>query len=357
MTDTLEFAADDWHVHLRDTDDGRLQLVAPYTARQFSRALIMPNLNPPVRTVADALAYRERILVVTGDQFDPRMALYLTGQTSPADIEEIPRSVGKVVAVKYYPAGATTGSEFGVSNIRDPKVLETIACMQAIDTVLCLHGEVADSAVDVFDREEAFIPDFFFLRQRFPNLRIVLEHITTIEAVQAVRQMQQNYPGRTAATITPQHIRINRNHMLGNGIKPHDYCKPIAKREEHRLAVLEAATSGEPWFFLGTDSAPHAKDTKENACGCAGCFSAPHALELYAEEFGRADKIGMLPDFAGKFGADFYQLPPLTKRIRLVREEWEVPKEFALKSENPFEDCPTVVPFCAGETLHWKMAD
>ena len=357
MTDYLECVADDFHVHLRDNNDGRLQMAAPMSARQFNRALIMPNLSPPVRTVAEALTYRERILCYAGNDFNPLMALYLTGQTSPEDIEEITHSDGKVIAVKYYPAGATTGSEHGVSNIRDPKVLETIAAMEEYNVVLCLHGETADSSVDVFDREEAFMTDFFFLRNKFPNLRMVLEHITTEEAVSAVRRMQgEKYAGRTAATITPQHILINRNHMLGNGINPHDYCKPIAKREKHRVAVLDAATSGEPWFFLGTDSAPHAKNTKENACGCAGCFTGPHALELYAEAFDKAGKLDMLPDFAVKFGAEFYGINASTKKVRLKRQDWVVPPEFTYQSDSDFGPRVTIAPFYAGETLHWKMA-
>ncbi len=367
--DSIEVAMDDFHIHLRDLDDGRLQLVAPYTAQHCNRALVMPNLNPPIRTVKDALAYRERILRITGDEFEPLMTLYLTGQTRPDDIYEIAQSGGRVVAVKYYPAGATTNSEFGVGNIRNPKVLETIACIQEIDAVFCLHGETADLDVDVFDREEEFMPDFFFLRSEFPTIRMVLEHITTIQAVQAVRRMQGRR-GRgqvrlyTAATITPQHILINRNHMLGDKGVMNDFCKPILKREKHRQAVLEAATSGEPCFFLGTDSAPHAKGTKENACGCAaGCFTAPHALPLYAEAFDSIGKIGMLPDFAGKFGAGFYGLPAPTKRVRLIREEWKVQQEITRLESRSLADrmlnltLPTVVPFFAGETLHWKLAD
>ena len=358
MTHILEFVADDWHVHLRDDNDGRLQLAAPFTARQFSRALIMPNLKPPILKVSDALAYRERILRYTDGAFEPLMTLYLTGKTRRQDIAGIAQSRGKVVAVKYYPEGATTNSESGVSNIRDPDVLETIAAMEEYDIVFCLHGETADPEIDVFDREEAFMADFYFLRNQFPGLRMVLEHITTEEAVTTVRRMQGGkFTGQTAATITPQHILINRNHMLGNGLNPHDYCKPIAKREKHRLAVLEAATSGEPWFFLGTDSAPHAKHTKENSCGCAGCFTAPHALELYAEAFDRVGKLNMLPDFAGRFGAEFYGLSAPTKKVRLERQDWVVPPEYKWESQNPFTDSPSVVPFMMGETLHWKMVD
>lgn len=357
MTDSLTFAADDGHVHFRDERDGRLQLAAPATARQFSRGWVMPNLSPPVCTVEQALAYRKRILRYTGDSFEPLMLLYLTGQTSPNDIEAITRAGGRVVAVKYYPAGATTGSEFGVSNIRDSKVLEAIAAMQDHDIPLCLHGETADPAVDVFDREEEFMPDFFFLRNKFSTMRIVLEHITTEDAVKAVRLMQTRHGCMrldTAATITPQHILINRNHMLGNGINPHDYCKPIAKREKHRVAVLGAATSGEACFFLGTDSAPHAKHTKENSCGCAGCYTGLHALELYAEAFDKAGKIDMLPDFAGKFGARFYGLNAPTKKIRLERQEWIVPAALPYAYGDAGH---SIVPFYAGETLHWKMVD
>lgn len=354
----LDFPADDFHVHLRDDDDRRLQLSAPMTARQFNRALIMPNLKPPVRTAQEAIAYRDRILRYTGDEFEPLMALYLTGETRPEDIRAITESGGRVVAVKYYPAGATTNSEAGVSNIRDSMVLETIAALEEYNIAFCLHGETADQSVDVFDREEAFMADFFFLRNRFCNLRMVLEHITTIEAVQAVRRTQSAYAGRTAATATPQHILANRNFMLGNGLDPHAYCKPIAKREEHRVAVLEAATSGEPWFFLGTDSAPHDRNTKESACGCAGCFTGLHALELYAEAFASVGKIHMLPDFAGYFGAQFYGLPAPTRRVSLALRDWTVPMAIDYNGMQYHQETGafgTVVPFYAGKTLQWKM--
>lgn len=347
---TLEFAADDLHVHLRDENDGRLQMAAPYTARQFRRALVMPNLVPPVRTVADAIAYRERILRVTEGEFEPLMTLYLTETSSAEDIMNIVQNPGVVHAIKYYPAGATTNSDAGVRNIR--RMMKFFQHMETNDIVLSLHGETADNTIDVFDREEEFLGDLFWLRVNFPELRIVLEHITTTTAAATVLLMQKD-SGRvlTAATITPQHLLANRNDMLGSGINPHLYCKPILKREEDRIALLEAAVSGEPCFFLGTDSAPHAKHTKENSCGCAGCFTGLHGLELYAEAFDSVGMIDMLPDFAGKFGANFYGLPYSERLVRLNREEWNVPKEIA------YGGWHSIVPFYAGETLHWKMVD
>ncbi len=347
---TLEFAAEDFHVHLRDDNDGRLQLAAPLTARQFGRALVMPNLVPPVRTVAEAIAYRERILRFTDGEFEPLMTLYLTEKSSIQDILDIIDNPEFVHAIKYYPAGATTNSDAGVHNIRTmEKFLEH---MEINDVVLSLHGETANNTIDVFDREEEFLADLFWLRINFPKLRIVLEHITTATSVATVHLMQKD-SGQvlTAATITPQHLLANRNDMLGSGINPHLYCKPILKREEDRVALLEAVVSGSPCFFLGTDSAPHSKHLKENACGCAGCFTGLHGLELYAEAFDSVGMIDMLPDFAGKFGADFYGLPYSKRLVRLNREEWNVPKEIT------YGEWHSIVPFYAGETLHWKQVD
>ncbi len=356
---TLEFAADDLHVHLRDDNDGRLQMAAPLTARQFGRALVMPNLVPPVRTVTEAIAYRERILRFTDGEFEPLMTLYLTETSSVEDIMEIVQNPGVVHAIKYYPAGATTNSDAGVHNIRTMgKFLEH---METNDIVLSLHGETADNTIDVFDREGEFLADLFWLRINFPKLRIVLEHITTAAAVVTVLLMQKD-SGQvlTAATITPQHLLANRNDMLGSGINPHLYCKPILKREEDRIALLEAAISGNPCFFLGTDSAPHAKHLKENACGCAGCFTGLHGLELYAEAFDSVGMVDMLPDFAGKFGAQFYGLGAPTKKVRLERQDWVVPTAIDYHGAHYHQETgafSVIVPFYAGETLHWKMAD
>lgn len=345
---SMKFAADDLHVHFRDGK--RLESVAGFTAKQFNRALVMPNLKPPVRSVAEAIAYRDRIIAVTGDEFEPLMTLYLTGKTSYEDILAITENPGVVHAIKCYPAGGTTNSESGVSNIRDMELF--LHHMETNNIVLSLHGEIADSEVDVFDREEAFLADFFFLRTKFPKLRMVLEHVTTKEAVRAVQLMHAANPGFTAATITPQHLLANRNDMLGKGgIRPHHYCMPILKREEDRLALLDAATSGIPCFFLGTDTAPHGKFEKQNDCGCAGCFTGIHALELYAEAFDSVDKLAMLPDFAGKFGASFYGIGSPTKEVTLIRKEWQIPEEI------PFEDDKPLVPFWAGKTLQWKVAD
>ena len=358
---TLEFAADDLHVHLRDNNDGRLQMAAPLTARQFGRALVMPNLVPPVRTVTEAIAYRERILRFTDGEFEPLMTLYLTETSSVEDIMDIVQNPGIVHAIKYYPAGATTNSDAGVRNIRS--MMKFFQHMETNDIVLSLHGETADPNIDVFDREKRFIDDdWWHIRHHFPDLRMVLEHITTEEAVKAVQAMQLLPEHRivTSATITPQHLLANRNEMLGNGINPHLYCKPILKREEDRIALLEVAVSGKPCFFLGTDSAPHAKHLKENACGCAGCFTGLHALELYAEAFDSVGMIDMLPDFAGRFGADFYDLPLPTRQVKLVREEWVVPTAIDYHGAHYHQETgafSVIVPFYAGETLHWKMAD
>ncbi len=332
---------DDWHLHLRD--GAALKAVLPYTVRQFARAIIMPNLKPPVRTVADAAAYRDRILAAlpNGKQFEPLMTLYLTDNTSPDEIIAA-KEAQFVKAVKYYPAGATTNSESGVTDIR--KCDRVFEAMQQVDMPLLLHGEVTDQDVDVFDREKAFIEQHLIpLKQRFPNLRVVLEHITTSDAVQFVQSADN-----VAATITPQHLLFNRNSLFKGGISPHFYCLPILKREQHRQAILQAATSGSPKFFLGTDSAPHARNSKESSCGCAGCFSALHALELYAEAFESVDALDKLEAFASFYGPDFYQLPRNTEQITLTKTTWRVPDEV------PFVEAG-LVPLGAGQEMMWKM--
>lgn len=334
---------DDWHLHLRDGE--ALRAVLPHTVRQFARAIIMPNLKPPVRSLADATAYRDRIIaaIPSGQKFEPLMTLYLTDNTSPDDIIAA-NSSGFVKAVKYYPAGATTNSEFGVTDIR--KCDAVFEAMQQVDMPLLLHGEVTDSAVDVFDREKVFIDQQLRpLKQRFPNLRVVMEHITTSEAVAFVLSADN-----TAATITPQHLLFNRNRLFKGGISPHFYCLPILKRETHRQALLTAATSGNPKFFLGTDSAPHTRNSKESACGCAGCFSALHAMALYAEAFESVDALDKLEAFASFYGPDFYQLPRNTGQITLSKTTWRIPDEV------PFPDSG-LVPLGAGQEMSWKMVE
>ncbi|MGK7890150.1 MAG: dihydroorotase [Leptolyngbyaceae cyanobacterium] len=332
---------DDWHLHLRD--GLALKAVLPYTTRQFARAIVMPNLKPPVRSVADATAYRDRILaaIPPRESFEPLMTLYLTDNTSPDDIIAAKES-GFVKAVKYYPAGATTNSESGVTDLKKcDRVFDT---MQQVDMPLLLHGEVTNPAVDVFDREKVFIEQQLIpLKQRFPNLRMVLEHITTADAVEFVLATDN-----IAATITPQHLLFNRNRIFQGGINPHFYCLPILKREIHRQALVKAATSGNPKFFLGTDSAPHERDRKESACGCAGCFSALHALELYATAFETVDALDQLEGFASFHGPDFYQLPRNTEQITLTQTPWTVPNEV------PFPRTE-LVPLGAGQEMRWKM--
>jgi dihydroorotase len=328
---------DDWHLHLRDGE--MLIRVAPYTARQFARAIIMPNLMPPITTVEAARDYRKRILEVTAPGFTPLMTCYLTDQTNP---EEIARgfSEGVWIAAKLYPAGATTNSASGVTDIRN--IYPALARMEKIGMVLCVHGEVTDPEVDVFDREAVFIDRVLTrLVADFPELKIVLEHITTSDAVDFVAT------GRVAATITPQHLVINRNALFEGGLRPHAYCLPIAKREEHRLAVRRAATSGRPDIFLGTDSAPHARNAKESACGCAGIFNAPFALEVYASVFEEEDALDKLEAFASVNGARFYDLPLNEETVTLERFYVEVPQEID----------GGLVPFQAGETLRWRFVD
>ncbi|XGB41838.1 MAG: dihydroorotase [Nodosilinea sp. LVE1205-7] len=332
---------DDWHLHLRD--GAALKAVLPHTVRQFARAMIMPNLQPPIRLVTEAAAYRHRILeaVPAGQLFEPLMTLYLTDHTSPTEITAAKAS-GFVKAVKYYPAGATTHSELGVTAMdRCDRVFEA---MEALDLPLLLHGEVTDADVDVFDREEVFIEQQLIpLKQRFPRLRVVLEHITTAAAVQYVLSTDH-----IAATITPQHLLFNRNSLFQGGLRPHVYCLPILKRERHRRALLQAATSGNPRFFLGTDSAPHSRNRKESACGCAGCYSALHAMELYAEAFASVNALDKLEAFASFYGPDFYHLPRNTDSLTLAKISWQVPDAV------PFTDAE-LVPLGAGQTLSWKM--
>ena len=333
---------DDWHLHLRDGE--AMRAVLPHTAKQFARAIIMPNLKPPVRTVDEAAAYRERILdaIPIGSTFEPLMTLYLTDNTAADEIALAAKS-GFVKAVKYYPAGATTNSDSGVTDMR--KCDDVFAAMQEAGLPLLLHGEVTGDDVDMFDREKIFIEKHLFpLVSRFPKLRMVLEHITTANAVKFVLAASDN----VAATITPQHLLYSRNAIFKGGIRPHFYCLPILKREEHRVALLKAATSGNAKFFLGTDSAPHARNSKEACCGAAGCYSALHAIELYAEAFASVKALEKIEAFASFYGPDFYHLPRNTSTITLKNELWEVPESV------PFLDSG-LVPLRAGETLAWRM--
>ncbi len=333
---------DDWHLHLRDGD--ALGAVLPHSARQFARALVMPNLRPPVTTTAQALAYRERIVAALppGADFEPLMSLYLTDLTPPDEIARA-REAG-VVAVKLYPAGATTNSDAGVTDLR--RTNKTLEAMQRHGVLLLVHGEVTDPGVDVFDRERVFIDRTLApLHRDFPGLKIVMEHITTRDAAQFVRDAGPTL----AATITAHHLLYNRNAIFQGGLRPHWYCLPVLKREEHRLALVEAATSGDPKFFLGTDSAPHAAHLKEHACGCAGCYTALSALELYAEAFDAAGALDKLEGFACWHGADFYGLPRNTGRVTLRREAWTLPESV------PF-GAARLKPLCGGETLNWRLA-
>ncbi len=328
---------DDWHVHLRDGE--MLHTVAPYTARQFARAIVMPNLVPPITSVEAAAAYRDRITAAAGDDFTPLMTCYLTDE---ADSAVLARGYadGAWVAAKLYPAGATTNSASGVTDIRN--IIKALERMQRIGMVLCVHGEVTDPDVDVFDREAVFIERVLApLARDLPELKIVFEHITTADAADFVMSSGPNL----AATVTPHHLAINRNAIFVGGLRPHAYCLPIAKREEHRLAVRKAATSGSPKFFLGTDSAPHARNAKESACGCAGIFNAPFALESYASVFEEDDALDRFEAFASENGARFYGLPLNDGTITLERAEVEVPSELG-----------GIVPFHAGETLRWRYA-
>jgi dihydroorotase len=333
---------DDWHVHVRS--GAILKSVLPYTARQFARAIIMPNLKPPVITVEQALLYRDEILAAVPESmsFTPLMTLYLTAKTSEAEIKKAAESE-HINAIKLYPAGATTHSDSGVSAIRDAYPL--FAAMEKHQIPLLIHGEVTDDQCDIFDRERAFIERYLVdIINNFPGLRLVLEHVTTAEAVQFVESAGKN----VAATITPQHLLYNRNAMLVGGIRPHYYCLPVLKREQHRLALVDAATSGNPKFFLGTDSAPHLTTLKESSCGCAGCFSAPIALELYAEAFETAGKLDKLEGFASFYGADFYGLPRNSGTVTLERVSWDVPISYG-------ENEDLITPLKANEQLQWKI--
>ena len=344
MTDTLTLTRpDDWHLHLRD--GVALAAVLPDTARQFARAIVMPNLKPPVTTTALAGAYRERILAArpASSDFEPLMTLYLTDATPPAEIAAAKAS-GFVQGVKLYPAGATTNSDSGVTDIR--RCDETLAEMARLGMPLLIHGEVTDAEIDVFDREAVFIDRILGpLLQRHPTLRVVFEHITTRDAAQFVREAGPN----VGATITAHHLLYNRNALFQGGIRPHNYCLPVLKREVHRAALVEAAISGSAKFFLGTDSAPHARHTKEADCGCAGCYTALTALELYAEAFEAAGALDKLEGFASHFGPDFYRLPRNSGRVTLRREAFAVPADLPYGSDR-------LTPFRAGETLRWRMA-
>jgi dihydroorotase len=333
---------DDWHLHLRD--DALMASVLPDTARQFARAIVMPNLRPPVTTTAQAQEYRARILAALpqGMKFEPLMTLYLTNNTSADEIKKAKAS-GVVHAVKLYPAGATTNSDAGVTDLR--KTYAALEEMQRCGMPLLVHGEVTDADIDIFDREAVFIERVMQpLLKDLPELRVVFEHITTKDAAQFVTSA----PDTIAATLTPQHLLYNRNAMLVGGIRPHFYCLPILKRETHREALVKAAISGNKKFFLGTDSAPHAQHTKENACGCAGCYSAHSAIELYAEAFEAAGALDKLEAFASFYGADYYCLPRNTDTITLIKEEWQVPHTV------DFGDFK-LVPLRAGEIVKWKL--
>lgn len=335
---------DDWHVHLRD--GAALQAVVQATARQFRRAIIMPNLRPPISTVREAMAYRTRIMAAlsAGIDFEPLMTLYLTDRTTAEEIRAA-RASGIVHAVKYYPAGATTNSDSGVTTIRN--AYQALAAMEQAGLPLLVHGEVTDAAVDIFDRERVFVETILQqIVHDFPQLKIVMEHITTREAAEFV----QAAPLTVGATITPQHLLYNRNRLLVGGIQPHYYCLPILKRESHRAALVAAAVSGNAKFFLGTDSAPHAAHTKETGCGCAGCYSAPAALELYAEAFEDAGALDRLEAFASFNGPDFYGLPRNTATITLERREWVMPADFSFGNDR-------IVPLKAGESVRWKLVE
>jgi dihydroorotase len=332
---------DDWHLHLRDGDG--LKAVVGHTAERFHRAVIMPNLRPPVTTTVQAVAYRERILdaLPADSTFDPLMTLYLTDNTSPEEIHRAAQS-GVVKAVKLYPAGATTNSDAGVSHIYKPEA--ALRAMAEVGMPLLVHGEVTDPHIDIFDREAEFLETVLKpLLDHIPELRVVAEHITTRQMADFVLHAGD----KIAATITPQHLLLNRNAMLVGGMRPHHYCLPVLKRESHREVLVEVATSGNSKFFLGTDSAPHSKGAKENACGCAGIYSAHAAIELYAEAFEQAHALDKLEGFASHFGADYYGLPRNDDTITLVKQAWEVPASY------PFGD-EVVVPFRAGEKVRWQ---
>jgi len=334
---------DDWHLHLRD--GAALAAVLPHTAAQFARAIVMPNLKPPVTTTALARAYRERILAALPDgvEFEPLMTLYLTDHSEPAEIE-LARASGTVIGCKLYPAGATTHSDSGVTDIR--RIDAVLERMAAVGMPLLVHAEVTAADVDVFDREHRYIAEVLVpLQARLPELRIVLEHATTRAAIDFVRASNRN----VAATLTPQHLAMNRNALFAGGIRPHHYCLPVLKRETDRIVLLEAATGGDPRFFLGTDSAPHGRLTKETACGCAGIYSAHAALELYAEVFDSVGRLDRLEAFASEHGPRFYGLPLNSGTLTLEQREWIVPQSYS------YADGDVLVPLRAGESLAWRL--
>lgn len=350
MTTLTIIQPDDWHIHLRDND--ALITTVPHAATSFNRVICMPNLVPPIKTAMDALAYRERILTALTNSdisptrkasFDPRMVLYLTDHTSVTDIEDAVAS-SVVSAVKLYPAGATTNSADGVTDILGRS--QVFDAMQKHGLPLLVHGEVTHHDVDIFDREKQFLDDVLsVIIKNFPELKIVMEHITTADAADFCLAQREN----VAATITPQHLLFNRNHLLVGGVKPHFYCLPILKRIDHQKRLLEVATSGNPKFFLGTDSAPHATHTKENACGCAGCYSAVHALPLYATAFEGMNALDKLENFASVFGATFYGLPVNTSTITLVKQEQTIAENYT------YLDGKTLTPLMAGQTVAWSI--
>lgn len=343
MTELTITRPDDWHVHLRDGE--ALADTCADMARYFQRVVVMPNLSPPITTVAQATAYRTRIQQAMSDQarqFDPLMVLYLTDTTDAAEIERAANSA-QVYAVKLYPAGATTNSDAGVAELE--RLYPTLEAMEKAGLPLLIHGEVTDSDIDIFDREKVFIERHLEpIARQFPALRIVLEHITTADAVQYVAGASAN----VAATITPHHLMFNRNDMLAGGIRPHYYCLPILKRNTHQIALREAACSGNPKFFLGTDSAPHSTADKEQHCGCAGIYSAHAAIEFYAEVFEQMNALDKLESFSSHFGADFYRLPHNTDRITLRKESWQVPSQLSLGNT-------TLTPLRAGEMVQWRV--
>jgi len=333
---------DDFHLHLRDGE--AMAAVVGFTAARFGRAVVMPNLKPPVTTTALALEYRQRIVAALPADcgFEPLMSLYLTDNTPAQEVDRAIAS-GAVCGIKYYPAGATTHSDSGVTRLE--RTFAVLERMEERDLVLQVHGEVTDDAVDIFDRERVFIERVLArIVERFPRLRIVLEHVTTREGVQFVEAQD----GQVAATITPQHLLLNRNALFAGGLRPHHYCLPVLKREADRAVLVEAATSGSPRFFLGTDSAPHARGDKESACGCAGVFSAPAAIELYAEAFEQAGALPRLEAFASHHGADFYKLPRNAGSLSLVRDSWTVPASLPFGHRD-------IVPFRAGEAVGWRL--
>lgn len=344
-TDTIRLnRPDDWHCHFRD--GAALQTTVPHTARCFGRAIVMPNLKPPVTSVAEAGHYRQRILdaLPAASGFQPLMTLYLTDALPVSEIERA-RDTDWVKAVKYYPAGATTNSDSGVTAI--DKVYPVLEALIAADMPLLIHGEVTDPTVDIFDREQVFIDTVLEpLLERYPELKVVLEHITTRQAVDFVNSRDN----RLAATITVHHLLYNRNHLLAGGVRPHFFCLPILKRDSHQQALIEAATGGSDKFFLGTDSAPHTRASKESDCGCAGIYSAPAALELYAQVFDQCGAMDKFEGFASHNGPRFYGLPANSDTVTLTRQPWTMPDNY------PFLDA-SVVPICAGESVQWRLMD